>query len=62
MGEFKIFQNKIVQLILAILIPLAGGLLMFLLLAEKIQESEDQEKIKVLYAPPDYVSLKVNKI
>lgn len=56
MGEIKLFQNKIVQIIIAIAIPNVGGFLIFALLAKSIEENEGRDRLEPSYGPPDYVS------
>lgn len=55
MGESKIFENKIVQILIAIAIPNIGNALLFVLLANKIDEIDAQGRAQPPYAPPGYV-------
>jgi hypothetical protein len=55
MGEIKIFENKIVQILIAIAIPNVGNALLFVLLANKIDEIAAQGRVEPSYAPPAYV-------
>jgi hypothetical protein len=56
-GDWKIFQNKIVQIIIAVAIPNIGGFLTFLLFANAIAENENRDRLEPSYGPPDYVSV-----
>lgn len=55
MGEFKVLENKVVQILIAIAIPNVGGVLLFALLANKIDENEAKGQLEPSYAPPGYV-------
>jgi len=55
MEGLKPLSYRIVQIFIAILIPNVGGLLMFLLLADKIKENNGKDRIMPIYAPPDWV-------
>lgn len=56
MGESNIYENKVVQILIAIAIPNIGNCLLFVLLANKIEEIDAQGRIQPSYAPPGYVS------
>lgn len=51
----NIFENKVVQILIAIAIPNIGNCLLFVLLANKIDEVEAQGRAQPEYAPPGYV-------
>lgn len=55
MSEKKFFENKVVQILIAIAIPNIGNCLLFVLLAHKIDEVEAQGRAMPPYAPPVYV-------
>lgn len=58
MGNFlKIFENKILQVIIAIIIPNVGGMILFAVLGDKIAENERKYPIEPSYAPPGWVNL-----
>lgn len=57
MGRLKPLSYRIVQIFIAILIPNVGGLLMFLLLADKFKEHNGKDRIVPIYAPPDWVCM-----
>ena len=57
MASSGIFDNKILQIIIAISIPHIGGFLTFGILASRISENESSDQIEPNYAPPGYVSL-----
>lgn len=52
----KFFENKIVQVIIAVLIPNLGGAIIFGILGAKFEENEKKYPIEPVYAPPSYVS------
>ncbi|KAL7047097.1 hypothetical protein ACKWTF_002782 [Chironomus riparius] len=54
MGRLKPLSYRIVQIFIAILIPNVGGLMMFLLLTDKIKEHDGKDRIEPFYAPPDW--------
>ena len=56
MERFKPLSYRTVQIFIAVLIPNVGGLLMFVLLADKIKEHDGKDRVEPIYAPPDWVS------
>lgn len=57
MGKFTPLNSPIIQILIAILIPNIGGILMYVLLWEKLREHESKEQLEPIYAPPGWVSI-----
>ena len=60
MANFGPLKKKIVELVIAILIPNIGGWLMFIILDEKIKEHESKEQLEPSYTPPGWVNVVCN--
>lgn len=60
MRSSGLFDSKIIQLIIAILIPNIGGWISFGILANMIAKNESNGQVEPDYAPPDYVSISID--
>lgn len=57
MGSSKICDNKILQIIIAILIPNTGAWLIYALLIKQIEANDAKDQKEPGYAPPGFVSI-----
>jgi hypothetical protein len=54
MGMSKVWGNSALQIFIACMIPNLGGIVLFIVLAEKLKEQ--REPIRSFLEPPDWVS------
>lgn len=55
MGKGSFLNHPAPQIFLACLIPNLGGWILFFVLADRVKDAENEEKVKSVLEPPDWV-------